>query len=297
MPEALIISENFRALFYAPFYLAHATGAYAAEGVAVSLQASPSPEASSRALREGTVDLMWGGPLRVLLLHEADPACDLQCFQPVVCRDPFFIIGRTPAPGFTVADLASVRLATVAEVPTPWLCLQDDLRRAGIDPARLTRRADLTMAESAAALWRGEVDAVQLLQPYAEQLLQDGTGHLWYAAATRGPTAYTTFVARQATLQQRRPELVAMTRAMTATLGWLARTPGAEVAPLLQSYFPDLPAPLVASCIDRYRALGLWNGDAALLRQGFGRLREAMLSGGALQRGASFEACVDTGLI
>ncbi len=297
MPEGLIVSENFRALFYAPFYLAHATGAYAAEGVSVSLQASPSPEASSRALREGTVDVMWGGPLRVLLLHEGDPACDLQCFQPVVCRDPFFIVGRTPAPGFTVADLAAVRLATVAEVPTPWLCLQDDLRRAGIDPAKVNRRTNMTMAESAAALRRGDIDAVQLFQPYAEELLRDGAGHLWYAAATRGPTAYTTFVARRATLQQRRPELTAMTRAMTATLGWLARTPGSEVAPHLQPYFPDLPASLVASCIDRYRALDLWNGDASLLEQGFVRLREAMLSGGALQRGASFAACVDTGLI
>jgi NitT/TauT family transport system substrate-binding protein len=30
-----------------------------------------------------------------------------------------------------------MRIATVSEVPTPWLCLQEDLRQAGIDPARL----------------------------------------------------------------------------------------------------------------------------------------------------------------
>ena len=47
-------------------------------------------------------------------------------------RDPFLLMGRTPKPDFKLADLKSVKLATVSEVPTPWLCLQNDLRLAGI---------------------------------------------------------------------------------------------------------------------------------------------------------------------
>ncbi|WP_158746264.1 ABC transporter substrate-binding protein [Acidisphaera sp. L21] len=294
---SLIVSENFRALFYAPFYLAHATGAYDIQGVSVSLQASPSPAESARMLQEGSVDVMWGGPLRVLMERDTDPSCTMKCFQAVVSRDPFFILGRTPAPDFELPSLASIRLATVAEVPTPWLCLQDDLRRAGIDPASLDRRSDLPMADSAAALRRGEIDAVQVFQPHAEDLLRDGAAHLWYAAATRGPTSYTNFVALERTLQARRPELLAMTRAMRATLQWMATTPGTEIATVLAPYFPDLPTDLIAACVDRYRALQLWNDDAALLREGFARLRNAMLSGGAITRGASFEECVDVGLI
>ncbi len=53
------------------------------------------------------------------------------------------------------------------------------------------------MEANAQALRDGQVDAVQLFQPYAEALLSSGAGHLWYAAATRGPTAYTTFVTRR----------------------------------------------------------------------------------------------------
>ena len=185
----------------------------------------------------------------------------------------------------------------MAEVLTPWLCLQDDLRRAGIDPAAIDRRADLAMPASAAALRRGELDAVQLFQPNAESLLQEDAGHLWYAAASRGPTAYTNFMALESTLQRRRPEFAAMTQAMRTTLTWLAATPGADSAPLLAPYFPDLPRELIAACIDRYRALGLWDADPAILREGFTRLRDAMLSGGAIQRGASFEECFDLGLL
>jgi NitT/TauT family transport system substrate-binding protein len=182
----ITLSENFRALFYAPFYAAHAIGAYAAEGVEVALRDSPDPSATAADLREGRIDVMWGGPLRVLLTHAADPDADIVCFCDVVARDPFFVVGREPRPDFRPADLLGVRFASVAEVPTPWLCLQDDLRRDGVDPAALNRISGPSMAENAAALREGRLDAVQLFQPYAEDLLASGTVHLWSAAATRG---------------------------------------------------------------------------------------------------------------
>src|SRR5580700_12015119 len=122
-PMAIQLSENFRALFYAPFYAAHAIGAYAAEGVDVTLRASPDPASSAAALHAGAADVMWGGPLRVLLTHAGDPASDLVCFCDVVRRDPFFIVGRTERPDFRFVDLLGLRFASVAEVPTPWLCL------------------------------------------------------------------------------------------------------------------------------------------------------------------------------
>lgn len=296
MAAPLIVVENFRAMFYAPFYLAQTTGAYADEGVVIDLQPSPSPADSARRLLDGSVDIMWGGPLRVLLMHDADPASDVQCFHPVVTRDPFFIVGRTPASGFTVADLTGVRFASVSEVPTPWICLAHDLRTAGIDPASLNRHTTGTMAANADALRRGELDAVQLFQPYAEHLVQDGM-HIWAAAADRGPVAYTTLVARRHVLQTRRPELLAMGRALDTTLRRIAATPGAELAPYLAAQFPDLDPAILAACIDRYRSLGLWNNDPAVLRHGFDWLRTAMLAAGTITHGAPFEACVDTGLI
>ncbi len=292
----IVLSENFRALFYAPFYAAHAIGAYQAAGVDVRLETSPDPAATSRALRAGSIDVMWGGPLRVLLTHEADPAADVVCFCDVVARDPFFVIGARPAPDFAMADLAGIRFASVSEVPTPWLCLQDDLRRARIDPASLDRVADRSMAENAAALRAGAVDAIQVFQPHAEQLIAAGAGHLWYAAASRGLTAYTTLVTRREVLARRPEELLAMTRAMLQTLRWIAATPGAEIARALAAFFPAMAPEILAAAVERYRALGLWGADPVLRREGFDRLKAAMISGGALSRDIAFETCVDNRL-
>ena len=293
---AIRLSENFRALFYAPFYAAHAIGAYQAEGVEVELLLSPDPARTAAALRNGEIDVMWGGPLRVTLTHAADPAADSVCFCDVIARDPFFIIGREPRPNFRVADLSGLRFASVAEVPTPWLCLQDDLRRAGVDPAALDRISGPSMAENAASLLAGALDAVQVFQPYAEELIASGSGHLWYAAADRGLTAYTTLVTRRPLLASRRDELLRMTRAMARTLRWFAATPGSAIAGALADYFPSLAPDMFAAAIDRYRALGLFATDPVLQREGFDRLQAAMRSGGALDRAIPFERCVDNSL-
>jgi NitT/TauT family transport system substrate-binding protein len=292
----ITLSENFRALFYAPFYAAHATGAYVQQGVEVDFRLSSDPNRTAAALRSGAVEVMWGGPLRVMLTHDADPSSDVVCFCDVVARDPFLLIGREPRASFRPADLATVRLGTVSEVPTPWLCLQDDISRDGADPASVTRVTDQTMAENAAALRAGRLDAVQLFQPYAEDLLASGAGHLWYAAADRGLTAYTTLVTRRSVIEKKRDELLRMVRAMDRTLHWIRTTPGTEIQPVLAGYFPDVPASIFAAAIDRYRALGLYGPDPVTRREGFDRLAAAMRSGGALTRNVAFEACVDNSL-
>ena len=75
----------------------------------------------------------------------------------------------------------------------------------------------------AAALRAGALDAIQVFQPYAEDLLASGAGHVWYAAADRGLTAYTTLVTRRSLLVERRDELAAMVRAVHQALRWIAR--------------------------------------------------------------------------
>ena len=292
----IVLSENFRALFYAPFYAAHATGAFRDAGVEVTLKPSPDPAAAARALRSGEVDVMWGGPLRVMIVHDSEPDADLVCFADVVARDPFFVIGSRPRPDFRLADLAQVKFATVSEVPTPWICLADDLRRAGLDPQRLDRISGPTMAENAAALRAGKLDAVQVFQPYAEELISSGAGHVWYAAASRGLTAYTTLVTRRATLERRADELTKMARGLHRTLRWFADASATEIARTLQSYFPDVGPPIFAAAIERYRSLGLWGPDPVIRREGYDRLHAAMRAFGALKRDIPYETCIDTSL-
>jgi len=294
---AIILQESLRAVFYAPFYTALARGAFDAEGVEIKFASAPRPGDAAKRLMDGTVDVCWGGPMRVNETYQQMPGCDIVCFGEVVGRDPFLLMGRQPRPDFTLADLKSVKLATVSEVPTPWLCLQHDLREAGIDPASITRVTGQTMARNMEALKADEVDVIQVFEPFPSLLLADKAAHIWYEAARRGPTSYTTFYARRGTLTKRRDELKCMVRAIAKTEAWVTKASGADIAGAIASYFTDLPRPILEAACTRYKNLGIWNETPNLPRVSYDRLRDSLVSGGFVSPGTPFETAVDNGLV
>jgi NitT/TauT family transport system substrate-binding protein len=224
---------------------------------------------------------------------DQDPKCGYAAFCEVVGRDPFFLVGRAPNPGFTPAQLPRWTLAVVTEVPTPWICLQHDLRRAGIAPASVTLARGRTMAENAAALRAGEADVIQVFQPYAQALAEEAAGHVWYAAASRGPTAYTSLNTTRDYIEREPETILRLTRAMYRTLKWIAARDGRALAEAIAGYFPDVPATRLAACCERYRSLGLWNRTPVLQREGLEWLRDAMLEAGAIRTRFRYEDCVD----
>jgi NitT/TauT family transport system substrate-binding protein len=292
----ITLQENLRGVLYAPFYAALAFGAYRREGVEVEFVSAPQPARAVDGLFAGTVDVAWGGPMRVMQTYDSRTDCDLVCFAEAVTRDPFFLVGRGSRPDFAFADLFDNRVATVSEVPTPWLCLQEDLRRAGLDPDALPRITNRTMVENAAALRRGELDVVQLFEPFAEELVSSGGGHIWYAAASRGPTSYTSFYARRSTLAARRDELKKMVRALYRTQKWLHTGRPEPLADAVQSFFPALPASLLRAAVARYLEIGIWGRNPILPRGGYERLRAGLISAGFVRQAAQFEQAVDNSI-
>jgi NitT/TauT family transport system substrate-binding protein len=290
------LAENFRALFYAPIYATHALGFFAREAVDVKLLSSRVPGGGASALLDGSVDITWGGPMRVIKASEEQPTSQLVCFCEVVSRDPFYLVGRNHRPDFRLADLPSLRFAAAAEVPTPWMCLQHDLRETGVDPSRLNRTADQSMADNYEALRNKQLDVVQVFEPYPSMALQVGAGDILYAAATRGPTVYTTFIATRGSIDRHRTAFVSMTRAIRHMQGWLAEHSAEELTEITAPYFPDVGRDILVSSLRRYREAGIWAHTPAVSRKGFSRLAESLLSGGFIAQMPVYEDCVDQSL-
>jgi NitT/TauT family transport system substrate-binding protein len=297
MPEPfrLRLFENYRFVLYAPFYAAHATGAYDAEGVAVELLPSPGPGRAEAALAAGEVDVMWMGPIRVMKHHDDNPGSPLVEFAEVVCRDPFSLVGARPNPDFRLAELAGLRFASVSEVPTPWLCLEQDLRDSGIDPGRLDRVIGRSMADNVAALHGGSLDVAELFEPFVEWAVAGG-GHVWLPASARGRTSYTVFVTTRARLAADPEPFRRMVRAMYRTQRWLAAEPAPALAAAIADYFPELDRGELTRSLARYKAQGVWAADPILSEDGFARLRRALLGSGFLKREVPFAECADNRL-
>jgi NitT/TauT family transport system substrate-binding protein len=291
----LRLFENYRFVLYAPFYAAHATGAYAAEGLDVELLPSPGPGRAEAALAAGEIDVIWMGPIRLMKHHEEHPSSPLVAFTEVVCRDPFSLVGGRPNPDFRVADLAGLRFASTSEVPTPWLCFEQDLRDAGIDPARLDRIIGHSMPENVAALADGSLDVAQMFEPSVEQAVAAG-GSVWLPASARGRTSYTVFVTTRPRLDADPEPFRRMARAIYRTQRWVAAEPAEALAATVAEYFPSLDRGVLTGALARYKAQGMWATEPLVSEEGIGRLRRALLGCGFLKREVPFAECVDNRL-
>jgi NitT/TauT family transport system substrate-binding protein len=321
------LAENFRAVFYAPFYATHALGLFAEQGVSITLLDSASPGAGIAELAKGNIDVMWGGPLRVIKERDQFERTEasLVAFCEVAAKDPFFLLKRrqhkrtaTSSPNqtvdtrdrgkepsaysavnqsqpdqpFTLRDLVGLRFASVSEVPTPWLCLQQDLRDAGVDPTALTRLAERSMQDNLDALLRDELDVIQVFEPYVSLALAHEDLEVVHAASQRGYTAYTTFISTFEGMQRNQASFEAMIRAIEQFRPWLAAHGPAELARVVQTFYPHLTLETLTACLTRYHSAELWTCRRAISRQGFARLAASMLDSGYIKQAAHYEDCV-----
>ncbi len=288
------LAENFRAVFYAPFYATHALGLFKQEGIEIELIDSPSPGSGIADMLAAKIDVVWGGPLRVIKQRdqEADSDNALVAFCEVVGKDPFFLVGTQREKEFQLSDLVGKKIGVVTEVPTPWLCLQQDLRDAGVTVDSLLVNSDRTMGQNLEALAAGTIDYAQYFEPFVSQTLANGAGVVLHAANSRGPTAYTTFISTRKIIAQKKALFEAMIRAVEQMGPWIDAHTGQELAALVAPFYPHVATDILIQSMDRYKKAGLWFCKKTISRVGFERLKLSMRQGGFIDSDPSYENCI-----
>lgn len=289
----LTLLENFRSMFYAPFYASSVLGSYEAEGLDVDVKMTPQLGKTLDAVIAGEAEMSWGGPMRLLYALDANPRAGCVAFCEIVGREPTLLVGRTQNSEFKMKDLRGKTVGIFKEAPTPWICLQHDLKLAGINPSEIISRFDGSMEENADLLRANKIDAIQVFEPVAQQLIDEGVGHLWYASAQRGRTSFTTLFTTRKFIDENPEAVLRMTKAMNRTLGWINSHSGAELAEVVHSYLPEITLQTLADCCDAYKSLGLWNTDPTISLEGFEWKRDAMLSCGEIRKNLPYKECVD----
>ena len=167
---------------------------------------------------------------------------------------------------------------------TPRLCLQQDLRDAGVDPDAVARVKDQGMQANLDALRAGRLDVVQLFEPYVSVAHAEGFGRIVYAASERGPTAYTSLIATRDGVNRNRDAFAAM--------DWLAGHDADELAAAAAPFFPGVAPALFLTTLQRYKQAGIWGATPDISRAGFARLAQSIQSGGFVKTIATYEDCV-----
>jgi NitT/TauT family transport system substrate-binding protein len=176
------------------------------------------------------------------------------------------------------------------------MTFQDDLQRAGLDPAAIAGRRVRPMAANVRAFLRGTVDVIQVFEPHADRLVSEGRGHVWHRFSERGDVVYTTFYATRRFTRARREACRRLVRGMARAQTALSAATPRAVADAVAPFLPELSRDALTRIVGAYRASGLWARTPDLPPAPYLRLKAALVSGGLIRSDPSYDRLVDAAL-
>ena len=294
--DSLRLMDTFRNLFYTPVYVAVGGGFLHQRELDVHLSTAPPGADSVDLLRQGVTDILQSGVSRSLMeLDEGKtdaPAHIAETNQ----RDGFFLISRRPVEGWSWKEIEGSTLVPIGFTPVPWATLRHALRLRDVDAGRVRLIEGLSAEEALRRFRDGEADYIQMVNPFAQQLIDEGAGYL---AAGIGPVlgyvCYSSLAASPAFLEAR-PDL-----AQRFVLGfydaqrWLATADHEVVADMVAPFFPAANRRTIERSIRRYKAQETWAEDPLIGEEGFVAIRDILIDGGLVKGAHAYDAVVEPG--
>ncbi len=297
LPLRLI--ETFRSVFYTPIYVSVAGGFLEKEGLDVDFKTCP-PEFAHpmSALNQGGADIAQSGIMRSIIASDWGAETVPVHFAKINSRDGFFVLSRTKQEPFRWESLKGARLIPVGFSPMPWASLQFALRRHGVEPEELDLVTGLSLDEAIAAFRENQAEFIHVPQPAAEQLLDDGTGHV---AAALGPEnghlAYSSFAATNRFLESQPETVHRFTAGFANALDWLAANDAQEVGEAVAGFFPQVSLELVVKSVARLKDQDNWPTDPLLAQPEYENLHDILIAAGLAKERQPYSKVVRTDIV
>ena len=286
-----------------PYEVARAGGHFKNHGLNVELVYTRGGSAAMQALVGGAVD--YGATsLDVAITAFGNAGADIRRFA-VTGRLPLFAVVTAPKTASTITTVKALEGKTVGisalgnadHALTLYL-----IKQAGADAAKVKfATLGVNLLE---ALRQGQVD-VGLVQEPALTLLQRAGGRVLMNGMDLedaknylgGAFEFMGVAVRTKEFEQRRPEMVALAKALGDTLKALQSMSGAEiVAAFPKEMTTGLDLKEFAEIIARHRA-SLYPDTVAIDIEAAKRVEQSLLAGGMLKPGASMAGLHDTSIV
>ena len=278
----LRLLEVIRTLFYTPIYVSVAGGFLEKEGLDVDFKTCP-PEFGHpmAALNQGAADIAQSGIMRSIIASDWGAETVPVHFAEINSRDGFFVISRTKQDPFQWESLTTAKLIPVGFSPMPWASFQFALRRHGIEPAAVDLLTGLDLNEAMTAFREDKAEFIHVPQPAAEQLLDDGSGHLAIALGPEnGHLAYSSFAATNHYLATQPETVQRFTVGYANALDWLAAHDATAVGEAVAGFFPQVSLELVIKSVARLKAQDNWPTNPVLAQPQFENLQDVLIAAG-----------------
>jgi NitT/TauT family transport system substrate-binding protein len=276
--------------FYSPLLMAMAGGHLRAEGLESSYDVITADKTVAGGIQDGSVQVGQSAVATHFAPYERGDTLPYVHFAQINERDGFFLVGREPQPDFTWRQLLNRRVL-VDHFFQPLVMFRFALHRQQVDESGITMIDAGDVDAIDRAFRDGHGDYVHLQGPAAQQLEQDGVGHVVAAVGEAvGPVAFSSLCAAPAWLATE--DARAFVRAYRKARAQVIDSSAAELAAAEAGFFPEIDRAVLTRTIAAYKQLGCWTPAVEISRASYTAALDVFEFSGLIRRRAPYDVAV-----
>lgn len=253
------LAEVTHSSFYAPLYVAIENGYFEEEGIDLELILTPGADKVSAAVLSNDVEIGFAGAESAIYVYNQEESDYLRIFSGLTKRDGQFIVARDNYEDFSLEDLYGKEILVGRSTGMPALNFLNGLKNMGIDIDKININYSVEFAALSGSFIGGTGDFVNLFEPNATSLEENGYGHVVASVGVMsGEVPYTAFYARKSYIEENPKIIEGFTKAIAKAITYTLENDATKVAEGIIDQFPDTDVSELALMIDRYKEYDCW---------------------------------------
>ena len=292
--RVLTVGEVTHSVFYTPFYVAIEKNYFKDKNIDIDLSVISGANNVAAAVLSGDIDVGFCGPEATIYVYNAGEKDYLQSFAGLTKRDGQFILAREKIKDFKFSDLKGKEVLAGRIGGMPEINFENALKNEGIDKDDVSINTSVDFASLSSAFISGTGDFVNLFEPNATKLEQQGFGYVVSSIGKKsGDMPYTAFNAKKSFIKENKQLLKDFTEALNNGIKFTRENDSKTIAKVILNQFPDTSMNDLISIIDRYKKADTWLDSPYIDEDLFNNLQELLINSNQASKKVSYNKLIN----
>ena len=272
------LAEVTHSSFYTPLYVAIEKGYFKEEGIDIELVLTPGADKVSAALLSNDVEIGFAGAESAIYIYNNKEKDYPIIFAGLTKRDGQFIISRKKDNDFKLNNLLGKEILVGRKTGMPALNFLNALKKQNININKIKINYNIDFASLSGAFVGGIGDYVNLFEPNASKIVNEGYGHIVASVGKlSGEVPYTTFYARKSYLENNKDIITKFTKAINKGIKYTLKQNETKVAKEIINQFPNTKIKELATMIKNYKDYDCWLPNSFISKKLFTNLEDLLI--------------------
>lgn len=286
--DKIIVAEVTHSVFYAPWYVALNNGYFDDLDIEVILTSGANNVISAVLSGDANVGLC-GAEATIYVNNELNDK--IKSFAALTKRDGQFLVLRKGINYKEFSDLKGKTILAGRAGGMPLLSFTTALKKKNINDVTIDSSVDF--ANLTSAFIAGNGDGVNLFEPNATKLVQNGYGYIATMIGTHsGIVPYTTFNAKESYIKNHKNELKIFFNGINKGLEYVENHTAKEIANIIKIEFPDTKIEDLEIMIQNYKDNDSWFSTSDLTKESFNNLENMLIDNNEIKTKHKFNDLV-----